>query len=61
MGWVSKKNSIYALVVLQGLFLFGVLPIGAADMGPLGIKWSWIFGGMSALLLYFVYETFGSR
>lgn len=66
MSWISKKNSMIALVVLQGAYLFGLLngfgiKITSSTIGTTGLSWGMIMGLISIGLLYLVYDTLGSR
>lgn len=61
MGWLSKKNTLISLAVMQGAYLFGWLSFLGTQIGNTGLKWDYVFGAMSAGILYIVFDTFGSR
>lgn len=61
MGWMSKKNTLIALAVMQGAYLFGIFKFLGTAVGNTGITWDQVFGAMSIGVLYITFDTFGSR
>jgi membrane protein implicated in regulation of membrane protease activity len=66
LGFFDKKNGLIALIAIQAAYLLGVfnsagLTISSGDFPFLGVKVQYVMAAISAVLLWLVYDTFGTR